>query len=121
MSYAQRLPNGNTMITEGDMGRVFELTPKYETVWEYLPPYNPDGILYRTYRVPYDFFPQVDKPVEVAVTPPANGLFQLPNDKGEYARTGVEGDVVKVNMAGASAAKEEDLDEDMQPQGMHSY
>ena len=123
VSYAQRLPNGNTMITEGDMERVFELTPDYEMVWEYMAPYamSAGGVLYRAYRVPYEFFPQLPKPEEVSVTPPANGLFQLPNDKGEYAKTGVQGDVAKVNMAGASAAVEEDEEEDEQPQGMHSY
>lgn len=122
VSYAQRLPNGNTMVTEGDMGRVFELTPQYEMVWEYLPPYNPDGILYRAYRVPYDWFPQIARPAEASVTPPANGLFQLPNDKGEYARTGVKGEAVTVNMAapGQAAAPEED-EEELEPQGMHSY
>ena len=32
----QRLPNGNTLISEDDQGRVFEVTPKGEIVWEYL-------------------------------------------------------------------------------------
>ena len=35
---AQRLPNGNTLITESDNGRVFEVTQDKETVWEF---YNP--------------------------------------------------------------------------------
>jgi hypothetical protein len=34
----QRLPNGNTLITESDGGRAFEVTPSREIVWEY---YNP--------------------------------------------------------------------------------
>ncbi len=34
----QRLPNGNTLITESMMGRAFEVTPEGETVWEF---YNP--------------------------------------------------------------------------------
>lgn len=34
----QRLPNGNTLITESIFGRAFEVTPEGETVWEY---YNP--------------------------------------------------------------------------------
>ena len=33
---AQRLPNGNTLITESDHGRVFEVTPDKKIVWEYL-------------------------------------------------------------------------------------
>ena len=39
-SAAQRLLNGNTLITESLCGRIFEVTPEYETVWEYISPYN---------------------------------------------------------------------------------
>ena len=35
---AQRLPNGNTLITESDNGRAFEVTQDKEVVWEF---YNP--------------------------------------------------------------------------------
>ncbi len=35
----QRLPNGNTLITESDRGRVFEVTPQGMIVWDFL---NPD-------------------------------------------------------------------------------
>jgi hypothetical protein len=35
---AQRLPNGNTFICEGDRGRVFEITPEGEIVWEWRNP-----------------------------------------------------------------------------------
>jgi hypothetical protein len=35
---AQRLPNGNTFICEGDRGRAFEVTPDGEIVWEWLNP-----------------------------------------------------------------------------------
>jgi hypothetical protein len=38
-SSAQRLPNGNTLITESRKGRVFEITSDGEIVWEF---YNPD-------------------------------------------------------------------------------
>ena len=33
---AQRLPGGNTLVTESDKARVFEVTPEGERVWEYL-------------------------------------------------------------------------------------
>ena len=33
MSGAQRLPNGNTLITEADVGRIFEVTNSGEVVW----------------------------------------------------------------------------------------
>jgi Arylsulfotransferase (ASST) len=39
ISNAQRLPNGNTLINEGLFGRLFEVTPDGETVWEYVNPY----------------------------------------------------------------------------------
>jgi len=34
----QRLPNGNTLITESDRGTVFEVTPEGETVWRFVNP-----------------------------------------------------------------------------------
>jgi hypothetical protein len=34
----ERLPNGNTLITESDGGRIFEVTPDQEIVWEYVNP-----------------------------------------------------------------------------------
>jgi arylsulfatase A-like enzyme len=37
---AQRLPNGNTLITESDAGRAFELTPDKEIIWEYVNPHR---------------------------------------------------------------------------------
>ncbi len=39
ISGAQRLPNGNTLITEGNFGRIFEVTAGGEVVWEYINPY----------------------------------------------------------------------------------
>jgi hypothetical protein len=39
ISGAQRLPNGNTLITEGNYGRLFEVTSDKEIVWEYVNPY----------------------------------------------------------------------------------
>jgi outer membrane protein assembly factor BamB len=39
MSSGQRLPNGNTLITEASFGRIFEVTSSGETVWEYRVPF----------------------------------------------------------------------------------
>jgi hypothetical protein len=36
----QRLPNGNTLITESDNGRVLEVTPEQVIVWEYRNPHR---------------------------------------------------------------------------------
>ena len=38
MSSVQRLPNGNTLICEGNSGRFFELAPDTQTVWTYINP-----------------------------------------------------------------------------------
>ncbi|KPJ48488.1 MAG: arylsulfotransferase [Dehalococcoidia bacterium DG_22] len=38
-SSAQRLPNGNTFICEGVFGRLFEVTPEGQVVWEYINPH----------------------------------------------------------------------------------
>ena len=43
ISGARRMPNGNTLITEGMFGRMFQVTPEGEVVWEYINPYFPAG------------------------------------------------------------------------------
>jgi len=35
---AQRLPNGNTLVSESDQGRAFEITPQGEMVWRWINP-----------------------------------------------------------------------------------
>lgn len=42
MGSAQRLPNGNTLITEASFGRIFEVTSGGEVVWEYVVPFFAD-------------------------------------------------------------------------------
>ena len=37
---AQRMENGNTLVTESDRGRVFEVTPGREIVWEFHSPHR---------------------------------------------------------------------------------
>jgi uncharacterized protein (UPF0248 family) len=39
MGNAQRLPNGNTLITEASFGRLFEVTKDGEIIWEYVNPF----------------------------------------------------------------------------------
>lgn len=36
----KRLPNGNTLITESNNGRAFEVTPEGKIVWEFFNPYR---------------------------------------------------------------------------------
>jgi hypothetical protein len=38
-SSAQRLPNGNTFICESTKGRIFEVTPSKEIVWQFINPF----------------------------------------------------------------------------------
>jgi hypothetical protein len=81
VSGAQRLLNGNTMITEGADGRLFEVTTNGEIVWEYVSPYfTQNGLtnrVYRAYRLPYEWIPQVEKPSERAVVPPNLRDFRI--------------------------------------------
>ncbi len=54
LSGAQRLPNGNTLITEGTMGRLFEVTPGGTLTWEYLIATS-ELQIYRGYRLDRDW------------------------------------------------------------------
>lgn len=82
ISSAQRLPNGNTLITEGAGGRILEVTRGHEIVWEYINPYKGQdaklNMIYRAYRLPYEWVPQVDKPEERVVPRLNNSKFRVP-------------------------------------------
>jgi len=58
---AERLPNGNTLITESDGGRAFEVTPSGETVWEFFNPHRAGdseefiATLSEVQRIPRDY------------------------------------------------------------------
>jgi hypothetical protein len=82
ISGAQRLPNGNTLITEGAPGRLLEVTNDRKIVWEYIYPVfggaNATNGVYRGYRIPYDWLKQIPRPTERAVVPPAVGDFRVP-------------------------------------------
>ena len=56
MSSVQRLPNGNTLVSEATNGRVFEVTNTSKVVWEYATPTRAQQI-YRAYRVPPEWVP----------------------------------------------------------------
>ncbi len=43
ISGAQRLPDGNTLITEGQFGRMFQVTGDRQVVWEYINPHFHPG------------------------------------------------------------------------------
>jgi len=58
----QRLPNGNTLITESDPGRAFEVKPDKKIVWSYVNPYRAGknneliATLFEVERFKPDFF-----------------------------------------------------------------
>ncbi len=67
ISSAQRLANGNTLICEGALGRVFEVTPEGKIVWEFVSPWTgpsgrsddspPSNRLYRARKVTREWMP----------------------------------------------------------------
>jgi hypothetical protein len=84
ISGAQRLVNGNTLITEGAPGRVFEVTggDRPEIVWEYMQasgtgPFASPAV-YRAYRLPYGWIPQLERPKEVAIPRADLATFRVP-------------------------------------------
>ena len=118
ISSAQRLENGNTLITEGSDGRVIEVTPEHELVWEYINPYFrdmvpgfPSNMTYRAYRAPYDWVPQVPKPQETAIEPIDNTTFRVPGASSDKLKvTTVEG-INPKQEALTGIADEDDKDE----------
>ncbi|MBN3064326.1 aryl-sulfate sulfotransferase [Pectobacterium aquaticum] len=82
ISNIQRLPNGNTLINEGANGRLFEVTVDHEIVWEFISPYwgktVNTNMLYRAYRVPYEWVPQLPRPQETQVIAPDNTQLRQP-------------------------------------------
>ena len=70
ISSARRLANGNTLICEGMHGRLFQVTPEGDIVWEYVNPHYgewadhdvPSGgsasnWVFRAQPIPYDWLP----------------------------------------------------------------
>jgi len=82
VSSAQRLPNGNTLITEGSGGRIIEVTPDHRIVWEFISPHFGQSarfnMLYRAYRLPYEWVPQLEQPKEIPVEPVEVSTFRMP-------------------------------------------
>jgi hypothetical protein len=106
VSSAQRLPNGNTLITEGSDGRIFEVTGNHELVWEYISPYWGNSrlglaaglnMVYRAYRAPYAWVPQREAPTETQIAALEKSRFRVPGAappgrEREIAVPGVEAD-----------------------------
>ena len=69
-------------ITEGSDGRVFEVTKDHELVWEFISPYwgqkLPMNMVYRAYRVPYEWVPQLGKQEETPIERIDVNAFRMP-------------------------------------------
>jgi hypothetical protein len=90
ISNARRLPNGNTFIDEGQKGRLFQVTPAGEIVWEYVNAHPRQGNdprtgrptasfqLYRGQPIPYDWVPPGTPRSETPVVPLENSRFRVP-------------------------------------------
>ena len=79
---AQRLDNGNTLICEGCHGRIFEVTPEREVVWEYVSPY---------FTTEQFFMRGLGQPGEQGPAGPNNWVFRAfryTAEEIEAARTG---------------------------------
>jgi hypothetical protein len=90
ISSSRRLPNGNTLICEGMHGRLFQVTPEGEIVWEYLNPHfgewadhhtslgkGPTNWVFRAQPVPYDWVPAGTPHSENPVIPPKITEFRI--------------------------------------------
>ncbi|WP_196783671.1 aryl-sulfate sulfotransferase [Flavobacterium hydrophilum] len=92
ISSARRLPNGNTLIDEGMNGRIFQVTPAGEIVWEYVNPFFKETTLsgtqtiktnwvFRAQPVPYDWVPEGTPRSEKGLEPIDISKFRVPQTK----------------------------------------
>ena len=70
-SGAGRLPNGNTLICDAAPGRIFEVTPEAEIVWEFISPFygyhdklGPTNHMFQAHRYGYDYPGLQGKPLD---------------------------------------------------------
>ena len=111
-----------SVITEGSDGRLIEVTPEHEIVWEYINPYFntilgqfTNNMVYRAYRVPYEWIPQVEKPEEISVEPINVETFRVPgslvgNGLGKVTTIdGVDPDARLMTGGGASDDEDEEV------------
>jgi hypothetical protein len=97
MGGVRRLPNGNTLICETIHGRIFQVTPEGEIVWEYVCPIfvGPErkegedvnlvtwmhqgkrNWMYRAQPIPYDWVPEGTGRSENAVIAPDNASYRV--------------------------------------------
>jgi hypothetical protein len=81
---SQRLPNGNTMITDTVGGRVFEVTPDGELVWEFYTPLPGDEHLSTSRPTIY----RMERVTNYASFPWLKGISPVPAQAGVDRRRG---------------------------------
>jgi len=83
----------DTLITEGSGGRIIEVTADHRLVWEYISPYWGKhfkmNMIYRAYRLPYEWVPQLDAPRETPIAPIDVTTFRVPGAVPPGAQTEV--------------------------------
>ena len=78
---ADRLHSGNTLITEGNTGRILEVTAVSEVVWEYINPFISSGLqgftngVFRAHRYGPDYPAFLDRDLDPASCPNLNRLY----------------------------------------------
>ncbi len=83
ISGAERRPNGNVLVCEGTSGRVFEVTQRGETVWEWLSPFtvtvqgNRRAWIFRAHRYGPDFPGLAGRALDPAACAALNRLYGL--------------------------------------------
>jgi len=89
ISSARRLHNGNTLICEGMNGRIFQVTPEGDIVWEYVNPHfgmwadhdvesggNLSNWVFRAQPIPYGWVPDGTPRSHEPVIPPDISTFR---------------------------------------------
>jgi hypothetical protein len=91
----QKLPNGNVLITSSRGGRIFEVVPSGEIVWQWTPPFHP----MRVQRYAADFCPQLAALPPMDIAPVVNREPQPYIDQALYDFA-LSKEVVKLKVAG---------------------
>lgn len=80
---AERLPNGNTLICEGESGRILEVTRRGRICWEWISPFVhnfkgiPSGMLFRAHRYGADGIELIDRELDAATYEELNRKWGL--------------------------------------------
>ena len=104
------------LITEGSGGRIIEVTEDHEIVWEYISPYwgkqMKINMIYRAYRVPYEWVPQLEKPDEIAIDPVDVTTFRMPGAAAPGPKRIVETEGSKPYQGDAALCVSADLEDE---------